>query len=709
MSNKIQLCYTDTGGTFTDCMLVDEKGNYTLGKAPTTPEDLSEGYFNAVNNASKKLGLDLQELFSQVFVAGYGTTIGTNTLLTFTGARVGLLITKGFEHLLLIERGIQTWTGYNMADIIQGRTHRHTTPLVPLDYVKPITERIDCLGNEVVPLYEREVTLAINQLLDQGVEAIALGFIYSWMNSEHERRAGEIAREIIQETGKEIPVFLRSDICPRIGELGSINATIVEAYIGHKTKKGLHIISDKIKANGFKGSLEIMLSLGGLTSVDELKAVDTLESGPVGAPIGARYIGQLYAFDNLIATDVGGTSFDAAIVTRGAINLNRQTIVGRLVLGIPMLEVESIGAGGGTLAWIDPNSGRLNVGPESAGAQPGPVCYDRGGEIPTVTDADVVLGYINPEYFLGGRIKLNKEKAADAIRKKVAEPLGMDLMHAAMGIRDIIDLKMKDKVLGMALSRGLDISNYHIMGFGGAGATHICGYTSGVNFKGVMTFPYASVFCALGAAAADYEHRLYRSANIIVSPTADDEEKLDVGSRLNLLWEELEEKALRTMKRQGFPEEKVQFTQQAMMRYGSQLDDLIVPSPTPRVNCVEDWEKLAVSFQKLYERTYARSATYGRGGYEILEVGIVATVPKIKPVIPKYPLQAEKPPEKSKQKKRRCFFGGEWFDTAVFIWEELQPGNRINGPAIWEHETTTLVIPPGRFATIDEYLTTIIE
>lgn len=652
MGNKVQLCYTDTGGTFTDCLLVDEKGNFTLGKAPTTPEDLSVGYFNAVDTAAKKLGLDLIELFRQLSVAGYGTTIGTNTLITLSGAKVGLLITKGFEHLLLIERGIQTWTGYSMADIIQARTHRHTKPLIPLDLIKPITERMDCLGKVVVPLYKEEVHNATRELLEKGVEAIAIGFIFSWMNPEHEKLAAGIAQEVIKEVSKDVRVFLRSDICPRIGELASINATIVEAYIGKRTRKGLHSIADKIKANGFRGSLEIMLSSGGLASVNELKAVDTLESGPVGAPIGARYIGHLYGIENLIATDVGGTSFDVAIVTKGTINLNRQPTVGRLVMGVPTLEVESIGAGGGTLARVDPITGRLMVGPESAGAVPGPVCYDRGGEVPTVTDADLVLGYIDPDFFLGGRIKLNKEKALTAIRRKVAEPLGLDLYRASIGIRDVIDLKMQEKVLGMAISRGLDLSEYHIMGFGGAGPTHICGYTSGPRFKGIMTFPYAAVFCALGAASADYEHRLYRSANIIVSPRADEAEKMECGYKLNRLWEEMEKKALVTMERQGFSFEKVHYTQLAMMRYGGQLDDLIVPSPLPRLDTLDDWGKLVTLFEQMYDSTFSRAAKYGRGGTRFLRSGLWLLYLKLSLLLPSIKLEVT-----SHQKRRKGKIG----------------------------------------------------
>lgn len=702
---RFVLCYTDTGGTFTDCLLVDEKGNFFVGKAPTTPQDPSIGYFNSVASAAKADGITLEQIFSEFTVVGYSGTTGINTLITRTGAKVGLIITRGFEKLLMMERGVQSWLGSCMAEIIQARTHHHTEPLVPLSMIRGVTERIDCLGKPVIPLYEDEVYQATLELLGQRVEAIAVCFLFSWLNPEHERKAGEIVKRTIEEKGKDTPVYLRIDVCPRLRELPSVNTTILEAYISPEVKKGLTAIDQRIKSLGFKGgNLGIMLSTGGLSSIKEFKAVESIESGPVGGLIGARYIGDIYGFDNIISTDVGGTSFDAGIISHGMINLNRESSVGQMLLGIPMLEVESIGAGGGTLARIDSLTGRLSVGPQSAGAVPGPVCYDAGGEIPTVTDADVALGYIDPNYFLGGRIKLKKEKALKAIKEKIAVPLGLEVIQAAYGIKQIIDARMRETILGMVIARGLNIEEYYILGVGGAGPTHIAGYTEGLRCKGVLTFPYSSTFCAFGASSADYEQRLYWSSNIVAPSDIDDAGKMELGHKLNALWLELEENALKNMERQGFKKDKIILINQAMVRYGRQLDDLVITSPVRRINSPQDWDRLIAAFEALYEQIYAKAAKYPQAGYEILEVSLIARAPKVKPYLVKHPKGGEQPPAEAAKKTRLCYFPEGWLETQVYSGEALRPGNHINGPAIVEYPSSNLVLPLARALDIDEYL-----
>jgi N-methylhydantoinase A len=704
--SRFELCYTDTGGTFTDCLIVDEIGNFFIGKVATTPHDPSICYFNAVDTAAREAGITLEQLYDDLAVAGYGATTAINTLITRTGARVGLLITKGFEKLLMLERGLQPYLGLNIDEVVQGRTHRHTEPLVPLSLIKGVTERIDCLGKVVVPLYEHEVKQATLELLEKDVDAIAVGLLFSWLNSDHEQRVGEIIRETLKDRGLDIPIYLRAELCPRLRELPSINTTILEAYIAPKAKKGLSAIDERIKSDGFKmGDLGIMLSTGGLTSVKEVKAVETIMSGPAGGLVGARYIGDIYGFNNIITTDVGGTSFDVGIITHGMIDLNREPSAGQLLLGVPMLEINSIGAGGGTLARLDPLTGRLSVGPQSAGADPGPVCYNRGGEIPTVTDADVVLGYIDPDYFLGGKIKLNKEKALTTIREKIAAPLGLDVTKAAYGIKQIIDTRMRDTINGMAVARGMDIQRYHILGVGGAGPTHMAGYTEGIPCKGVLAFPYSSIFCAFGASSADYEQRQYCSSNIIAPPGIDDAGKLALGGTLNDLWEQMEVEALNHMERQGFKKNDVTLLHQAMVRYGRQLDDLIVNSPVSKVNSPQDWDKLIAAFESLYEQVYAKGAQYPQAGYEILEVSLVVRAPKVKPRLQKHPRRGDQPSPEALKGHRSCYFVEDWVETPIYNGALLQPGNHLKGPVIVEYPSSSLVVPSERSIDVDEYLT----
>lgn len=701
---KLQLCYTDTGGTFTDTFLVDEEGRFFIGKASTTPDDLSQGYFNSIEATLGSTGYDLPGLCSSLQVAGYGSTTTINTVLTRSGAKVGLIITKGFEQLFMVERAAQTWTETTMKDRIQIRTHRHLEPLVPFSQIRGATERIDCFGNVVLPLYESEVHRATEELLEMNVETFAICFLFSMMNPSHERKAAEIVRGVCQEYGKDLPIFLRAEIAPKIRELQSINSTVINAYAEPRFRRGLGSIAGKLKKNGFLGTLQVMQSFGGLASLDEVKTVETMESGPVGGLIGTEYIGKIYCMENLIGTDVGGTSFDVGIVTGGYISINREPICARMLLSIPMAEVISIGAGGGTLAQLDPLTGRLLVGPESAGAVPGPVGYDRGGEIPTVIDADLILGYINPEYFLGGSLQLNKGKAYQAIKERIGDPLSLKVEEAAFGIKTIADSRMRDTVEGLIMGKGVDIGEYTLLAFGGAGPTHVAGYTEGLPLKGIVTFPYASVFSAFGASVADYEHHVSTAANIVVPPNPDDALQAEAGRMITELWKDMRNKALKLMKKEGFAQDEVMFRNLAMVRYGRQLDDLIVTSPLPNIESAEDFHALIVAFEDMYERIYAKAAKYPQAGYEILEVGVVAMVPKVKPKLIRYALKGENPPASAKKGTRLCYFSEGWMETDIYDWVGLEAGNKITGPAVIEHSTTTLVVPPKMGISVDEYL-----
>lgn len=702
---KYELCYTDCGGTFTDTFIVDSNGDFIVAKAPTTPADISEGFFNSIANASQMAGISMGELCSGITVMGFGSTVVINTVLTRKGVKVGAIVTRGFEQVLLMERAKQSWTEYNHQDGIHWKTHRHTKPLVPYTLTRGASERVNSLGQIVVPLYEDQVVEGARALLEQGVEAIVVCFLFSWQNPIHERRAGEIVAEVAQSMGRDVRVYLSVDVNPVLRELSRLQSTIIEAYTTPRFRESLGKMEAQLKTHGFRGDLQIMQSTGGLAPARLVKVVETLESGPVGGLIGGQYVGQVYGFDNVLTTDVGGTSFDVGLVRGGMFSINREPICARMILGIPMAELTSVGAGGGTIARIDPLTGRLGVGPDSAGADPGPVCYDKGGEHPTVTDADLVLGYISPGYFLGGRIQLNKEKATEALQRRIAGPLGLSAVEAAAGIKELIDVKMRDAILALVVGKGVEVRQYHLLAFGGGGPTHVAGYTGGIPFQGVMVFPYSAVFSAFGAAAADYEHRYIRATNIVVPPYARDEVKQDLGAKISRLWEMLEEEARSQMTREGFGEDQVRFKRLAMIRYARQLDDLIVTSPLPRINAAADWDVLIAAFENLYEQVFAKGAKYQQAGYEIFEVGLIATVPKIKPKLAKYALKGPTPPDEAQKGHRPSWFNGDWTETGVFEWDLLQPGNMVEGPAIVENRTTTLVVPPGMRADVDQYLT----
>lgn len=705
LSGKPQLCYVDVGGTFTDAIVVADDGSFTLAKALSTPDAMARGFFNALGALADEAGCSQEELVRSLSVLGYGSTIVLNTLLTRTGARVGLIVTRGFEDLLLIERGKQTWIDYERIDRIHPVTHRHRPPLVPKSRIRGVTERVDCFGRVVIPLYEHEVREAVADLCRQDVEGIAICLLWSFLNDSHERRVVQIAHDVMSELGVAIPVYASVEVSPVMRELSRANAVIIEAYTSRRLSSGLTAIQRTLGEQGFKGEVQVMQSAGGLASVSHVKAVETVHSGPVGGVIGGRFIARQYGLEHVITSDVGGTSFDVSLITSGHVAVNREPSAVGYILGVPMVEILSIGAGGGTLASIDPLTGRLQVGPESAGADPGPACFGRGGAQPTVTDADLVLGYINPRTWGGGRVPLDTEAARTAIQTHVAEPLGVSVEEAAMGIKRIIDVRMADTIKGLVAARGFDLRDYSLLAFGGAGPTHVVGYTEELPLAGVLVFPYSSVFSAFGASCADYQHHYTRACNIIVPPFASDDAKMAAAEQLNRLWMRLAEQAVEQMEQEGFSRSDLILQPQAMIRYGRQLNDLIVPSPVQTIRSPSDFDRLIAAFEGLYERIYARAARFPQSGFDIFEVGLIATAPKICPRLPTLPAAGPTPSAEARLGSKPAWFDGGGVSTPRFAMRELRPENEIVGPAVVEDPTTTLVLPPGFRLRADQHLT----
>lgn len=702
------VCYTDVGGTFTDCFMVTENGEFAQGKAPTTPEDIADGLFSALTIARDQLSLTERELLASLDVIGYGTTTVLNAVLTRRGGRPGLLITRGFEDLLTMERGKQSWVTLPRSDRIHPVTHRHQKPLIPRSLVRGIPERVNSLGEVVVPLREQAVRAAVADLVAAGADSIVVVYLWSFLNEGHERRTRQLAAAELEARDLAIPIFLSCEVSPTLRELPRANATTIEAFAGPSTIQALAKLDVSLQKGGFRGNLQVMQSAGGLAPARYVRAIDTAMSGPVGGLAGTRFIGELYGFSDLVSTDVGGTSFDVGLVSGGFIGIDREPVLGGFILSLPMMEVHSIGAGGGTISRIDALTGRLVVGPESAGAVPGPVCYQRGGTEPTVTDADLCLGYLSPSGLLGGKVRLDTEAARRAIQTRIADPLSLSVEEAAEGIRRVIDARMKEAVTGLVSLRGTQLDEYVLLGFGGAGPGHLCGYTDGLQLKAVLTFPYASTFSAFGAASADYEHHYHRAINIVLPPAASDDALQDAADRLNAAWERLADRAVEQMRREGFDPRHVSLQYLAMVRYGRQLNDLITPSPVSRCSGPADVRKVLAAFEDLYGRTYAKGAQLPHAGFEILEAGLSASVRKVKPWLVKGPLEAPDPAA-ALTAIRPAYWEGEWRPTDRFDWAMLRPGNVVTGPAVVDATTTTLVVPPRTAARVDEYRTIWIE
>ncbi len=700
MSARQQICYVDTGGTFTDSFFVDEEGNFVVAKAPTTRRNLVEGFYASLENGARQLGLTLDGLLGELDVLGFGSTVVVNALLTYSGRRCGMITTMGAEDVLQVGRGKSSWIHLDVVGRVHMQSHTKPIPLIPRHLIKGVRERVDCFGNVIARVYEDEARAAAQDLLKEGVEAIVVITLWDFLNNVNERRIAEIAREVV---GDRIEVIEAVHVSPKWREFARTCSAVIQAYTSHLVEKNMKLIQADLQKKGFNKDLLVMQSMGGVASAGSCLAVNQIQSGPVGGLIGGRFFGKHYGHENVVTCDVGGTSFDVGLIIDGEIRINQEPRVDQMIVSVPIAEIVSIGAGGGTIARVDAISGRLIVGPDSAGADPGPAAYDKGGQMPTVTDADLVLGYIDPDYFLGGSIKLNRQRAEQAIWNHVAKPLGMDTIAAAAGIRALIDAQMREALEGCLVRRGYDPRDFVMIAFGGAGPTHVVGFAEGFKFKEVFVPPFSAAFSAFGAASAEIEHKQSISVALIVPPFPNDEQKMAAAERLNRGWEYLEQWCRDEVQREGFQNGDWKTTFTASIRYGRQLNDLLVESPIDRIRTPADFDKLIAAFEIDYERVYSASAKYPQTGFEIWEVGVSTSVAKVKPRFVKHPLSSPMPAPAALKGTRPAHFGGTVTEAKVYEMGRLEPGNRVAGPAIVEAPTTTLVVPPDWTIEVDEF------
>jgi len=708
---KKYIIYTDTGGTFSDAVIVSADGTFVEGKALTTPDNLEECFFSCVEDAASRLNKSLDEVLANTEILGYGTTAGTNTILTRSGAPdLGFITTRGFEDTTMIGRAAGRWAGRHPVESIHIPTTDRPEPLVPRERIRGVTERIDSSGNEVIPFYEDEARQAVKELLDKNVHGIAVSFLWSFLNDEHERRM----KEIIEEMSPGLPVALSSETVLLIRESSRANSTIVNLYIGSEVKKLLERVKERLQRHNYKKPLLVMQAAGGLSRSEVVKPITTLHSGPVGGLVGVEYFRELYGYSNLMGSDVGGTSFDVCVVPESGALYVREPVVANFVLSNPMREIISIGAGGGTIAYVDKVTEVLHVGPMSSGSKPGPACYGRGGTNPTVTDADVVTGRIDPDYFLGGSMKLDKDAAIKAIKEKIADPLCMDVEEAASGIITIVDTIMANTLASTLRIRGLDPAKFTLLAFGGAGPTHCAGYSAGIDFERVIVFPYSSTFSAFGASTGDIYHR-YESSPYFVVPQMSCNvvsNKFEIETlegipsesieRYNKIVETLLDRAYKDMDEEGFSKEEVQVNFILEMRYGGQLHEVTASPKAIKINTVKDFQMILEAFEEEYERLYTRGAMAPEFGVEIITAVVEISAKTSRPTLVKMPFVGEDA-SKAHKGARQVWFGSDYVETKIYEMNELTHGNLVSGPAIIESVDTTFVVPEDRTIRVDEY------
>ncbi|MGH7804629.1 MAG: hydantoinase/oxoprolinase family protein [Candidatus Binatia bacterium] len=695
----------DAGGTMTDTFIVDENGDFTVGKAATTPDDESAGFLESAEDAISYWGSETQALYPALEVALYSGTTMLNTLLTRRGTKLGLVTTKGFEDDVLMGRGMQTWTGYSYSDRIHAVTHVHPSALVARRHVHGVTERVDVFGEAVIPIYEHDVEAAAAELVADGVDAIVVHFLYSYLNPSHEKRAEEIIRAVASKAGRngDLPIYLGSELRPVIRENSRLNAVLIEAYAVAPVRRQLEKVEQAVQSRGYRYPLQTVLAYGGLCNIRYPRLHETLISGPVGGVMGAKHLSTLTGMKNIIVTDLGGTSFDIGTITEGYVPVEPEPVLARFKLNLPTISTESIGAGAGSYVKVDPVTKKVQIGPESAGSTPGPVCFGKGGETVTITDCDLVLGYLNPDYFLGGKQKLDKEAALRAVKEQVTDPIGVDLYEGADAIVRMMEREARDAIRAVASARGLDTMQYALFGYGGAGPLHLAGYTEGLDFKGVLTFHFAAAFSAFGCTTADYVHRYARSVHLGLPPGSGEDVKRGVAESVSRVWAEMEDAAREEMSAEIAVGREIRFTQLAMVRYGGQLSDLECVSSKRRLESAADVDRLIAEWEDLYAKINSRVARYEKAGYQIFELGLLASVEKVKPRIARRPLGKAEPRADARKGTRNMYQKGRWLPASLWEMEMLEPGNKIAGPAIIEHPATTFVVPDGRRVEVDEW------
>ncbi len=680
----------DVGGTFTDLALFESgRPGVRIVKTPTVPDDPVAGVWQAMALAAEAVGVTVEELLTRTVKLVHGTTLTTNVLFNRDGPRVGLLTTRGFGDQVLIMRAKGRVAGLSLAERRHFRRTNKPEPLVDHPLIVEVAERVDYKGAVLTPLDVAEARRAVRTLREHGAEAFAVCLLWAFKNPAHERMLAELLRG-------EFPgafVSVSSELSPMLGEYERAMTTIVNSYVGPGMAGYLRRLRDDLAQRGLSSPPFILQSHGGATHVDEVVPVQTIESGPAAGVVGARHLAELLGLPNVIAADVGGTTFKVGLIQKGHWYYTAETVIGQFELQIPMVDVISIGAGGGSMAWTD--GPRLRVGPRSAGARPGPACYGLGGTEPTVTDADLILGYLDPSYFLGGRMWLDDGKAAEAIRGAIAEPLfGGNLLAAAEGIRRVTDAQMADLIRKVTIERGHDPRDFVLMAYGGAGPVHCCAYAEEAGIDRIVVPYAATVHSALSAAVAEIRHTRRLSMPMVLPG--------DPG-RLAGAFARIEEDALTALGRQRIQPAEVALERWVEMRYRRQMHVVRVPAPPGDLGD-EAVRRLMADFESRYGQLYGASANYREAGMEVVTFGVDAVAKTPQPELTPLPGAGPDASHASKGSRAVCWDGKFGpVPSLVLDGERLRPGNRLVGPVLVEYPGTTLVLPSGWSGQVDPY------
>ena len=701
----------DAWGTMTDTFLVGGSGEWVLGKALSSLEDEASSYMASVQDACDNWGLTSREVHSHTVSDIYTGTAGVNALLTGAGNKVGLLVTMGQEDAPFLDRGL-TWLDHHPYDLWKYQLHEHAKPLVERRNVKPIMERLTSgnyfppgshfeAGHEIIPLSEQDVVNAVNEILDHGVDVIGICFMNSFINPVHERRAAEIAVGLTKKRGLATKVICSADVCPRQKENARLKTLLVECFAAEIVRKGFGRVESAAQADGLAFNLHTLLGYGAAVDIRYPRLCESLISGPVGGILGGKALAKILGLENVACVDLGGTSFECGLLVEGDLPLTNDSNFARHRLNMPMIKLDSVGAGTGTVIRVDPKVKRILLGPESAGYRVG-ICY-KYPDI-TISDVNVALGLLSADNFLGGKVKLDRDSAIRALEERLAKPLGMDVYNACYGVLDFQHSLLQEFMSDTIAAKGYDPEDYTMLVYGGSGPLHMWGMEGHVKFKAICTTPWAAAFSAFGAAMADYFHHYEKGVNCPLLRELSDDDKIDIASSMNKAWEAMEKQAYEELEKEGFPAKQVKLSYGIQARYVGQLfSSWSAPVSISRVKSAKDVDAVCQAFEEVYLKTYPNAARHPESGYLITAVFLDAAVPKMKPVVQRFKRGPRQPPKSALKGRRDVYWNRRWTKSDIWDMDQLRAGVRVDGPAVIEHSMTTLPIPPERHVTFDDH------
>jgi len=686
----------DIGGTFTDCFVAWDE-HYIGAKALTTHHNLAQGFNDALDIAVQDIGIEKRTLLAGIDSVRYATTLGTNALIERKGPRIGLLVTEGFNSTVPLSRGRGYGEGLPFEKQRDLPNAVRPDPLVPIQMIRGVRERLSYDGEVLLALDENDLREKLRQLVDQGAEAIVVMFTNSVVNAAHELRVRDVfLEEYPSYLLGAIPLLLSHQVAGRKGEYSRAISTIIDSFLHQVMYHGLGTLALNLRANGYDKPMLISHNSGGMAQLNSTDALQTVHSGPVAGIAAAEHLAKNSELGNIVATDMGGTSFDIGIVVEGGEkHYDFNPVIDRWLVSVPMVHLVTLGAGGGSIASFDQLYNTIKIGPESAGSDPGPACYDRGGMLPTVTDADLLLGYLDPENYANGRIKLNAARSRFSVEETLCDDLDLDVLDICKHIKQTADTNMSNGISTELGSRGYDTSEFTLLAYGGNGPLHCCGIANSLGVNRVLAPPFSPVFSALGAGNVNQMHIHEQSTYSVLFDTTAKTLMSDY-NRLNQAIEDLEKRGREDLLRQGMRSEDIQFRLEFDMRYGNQRVETAVSSETTRFESVHDILHLIERFHTRYGERFGEGSQASESGVRINTIRVSSYVEldkvdfkNIKPVTEKRPVEPVA--------QRLCHFVGYDKPVMTYVYDDaaMTVGSFINGPAVVTTKDTTYLVEPN--------------